>query len=52
LPTSDSSDDASRRLIEAVDRLRIEEDLEASVEDELGGALPQRVRRLASAQPK
>lgn len=50
--TSGRSDDASRRLIEAVDRLRIEEDLEASVEDELGEALPQRVRRLASIQRK
>jgi len=50
--TSISSDDASRRLMEAVDRLRIEEDLEASVDDELGDALPQRVRRLASIQHK
>jgi hypothetical protein len=38
--------------MEAVDRLRIEEDLDASVEDELGEALPQRVRRLASVQRK
>src|SRR5688572_17314339 len=50
--TSTGSNDASRRLMEAVDRLRIEEDLEASVEDELGEALPQRVRRLASVQRK
>lgn len=50
--TSGGSEDASRRLIEAVDRLRIEEDLEASVEDELGEALPRRVQRLASLQRK
>jgi hypothetical protein len=50
--TSTGANDASRRLMEAVDRLRIEEDLEASVEDELGEALPQRVRRLASVQRK